>query len=201
MISHNYITIMINYIWLWYHMISHVIPWDWIWWVEMSWATRPGSFDERRKRFETPGRGSQVVIPFGVPNGSILGCFFFFKGCFTFWLTGQIPKNTWYIWLYDWILNDIHGEFLDQSYFWIKVIHWIYQNQQYFSSFIYEYIYIYIYIWYIQILYDIIYDIKFADFADLNGPGRTGLGERWAGTWEIRWKGGLLLWRFVDFER
>ena len=155
-----------------------------LWWAaETLWDARTGvpSCD--------PIRGAKR-IHFGV-------FFFFFKGCFTFWLTGQIPKNTWYIWLYDWILNDIHGEFLDQSYFWIKVIHWIYQNQQYFSSFIYEYIYI----WYIQILYDIVYDIKFADFADLNGPGRTGLGERWAGTWEIRWKGGLLLWRFVDFER
>lgn len=138
--------------------------------------------------------GPQVVIPFGVPNGSILGCFFF-KRMFhilTDWKDSEYLIVTWY----DCILNDIHGEFLDQSYFWIKVIHWIFQNQQYFSSFIYDISKFYMILY--MISNSLILRILMVPFY------KDWIGRKMG--WDLRnpvprCKAGLLLWRFVDFER
>ena len=155
-----------------------------LWWAaETLWDARTGvpSCD--------PIRGAKR-IHFGV--------FFFFLRMFhilTDWTDSEKYLIYLALWLdIEWYSWRVFGSklFLDQSYS---------LDISKSTVFFIIHIWIYIYIWYIQILYDIVYDIKFADFADLNGPGRTGLGERWAGTWEIRWKGGLLLWRFVDFER
>lgn len=146
-------------------MISHVIPWDWIWWMEMSWATRPGSFDERRKRFETPGRGAPSCDPIRGAKRIHFGVFFFFLKDVSHsdWLERFRILDCYLIWLHiEWYSWRVFGSklFLDQSYSLD-----ISKSTVFFI----------IHIWYIQILYDIIYDIKFADFADLNGPFLQGL--------------------------